>query len=67
MITQTKAFETASAAYSPEVIEIMSTALAAAIENLPEPVSATHVHQLAESILCNAAISQRWCASRSSS
>ncbi|HET7885661.1 MAG TPA: hypothetical protein VFL62_05485 [Bradyrhizobium sp.] len=48
-----------SAAYSPEVIEIMSAALAAAIESLPEPVSATQVHQLAESILNSAGRGER--------
>ncbi|MGA2993159.1 hypothetical protein [Bradyrhizobium sp.] len=37
--------------YSPEVIEIMSLALEASIASLPEPVSATQVHHLAESIL----------------
>ncbi len=37
--------------YSPEVIEIMSAALEASIDRLPEPVSATQVHYLAESIL----------------
>ena len=48
-----------SVAYSPEVIEIMSAALAASIEHLPEPVSATQVHQLAESILANAGRGER--------
>ena len=37
--------------YSPEVIEIMSAALESSIDSLPEPVSATQVHYLAESIL----------------
>jgi hypothetical protein len=48
-----------SVAYSPEVIEIMSAALAACIESLPEPVSATHVHQLAHSILAHAGRGER--------
>jgi hypothetical protein len=48
-----------SVAYSPEVIEIMSAALAACIETLPEPISATQVHQLAESILANAGRGER--------
>jgi hypothetical protein len=59
MIAQARAFESVSASYSPEVIEIMSAALAAAIDKLPEPVSATHVHQLAESILRSAAGGER--------
>jgi hypothetical protein len=41
------------AAFSPEVIEIMTTALKAAIASLPEPVHSTHVNALAESILRN--------------
>jgi hypothetical protein len=45
--------------YSPEVIEIMSAALAASIESLPEPVSATQVHTLAESILHTAGRGER--------
>ncbi len=45
--------------YSPEVIEIMSAALAASIESLPEPVSATQVHYLAESILHSAGRGER--------
>jgi hypothetical protein len=45
--------------YSPEVIEIMSAALKASIERLPEPVSATQVHYLAESILHSAGRGER--------
>ena len=45
--------------YSPEVIEIMSVALAASIESLPEPVSATQVQTLAESILDTAGRGER--------
>jgi hypothetical protein len=45
--------------YSPEVIEIMSAALEASIESLPEPVSATQVHTLAESILHSAGHGER--------
>ena len=45
--------------YSPEVIEIMSAALAASIERLPEPVSATQVHYLAELILHSAGRGER--------
>lgn len=40
--------------YSPEVIEIMSAALESSVNHLPEPVSATQVHHLAESILHSA-------------
>jgi hypothetical protein len=39
------------AAFAPEVIEIMSTALEQAVATLPEPVSSAHVTVLAESIL----------------
>lgn len=46
-------------AYCPEIIEMMSEALSDCIESLPEPVSATHVHQLAESILDGAARGER--------
>ena len=49
----------AAVIYSPEVIEIMSAALHAAIESLPEPVSATQVHALAESILNTASRGER--------
>ena len=45
--------------YSPEVIEIMSAALEASIKSLPEPVSATQVHYLAESILHSAGRGER--------
>lgn len=40
-----------NAAFSPEVIRVMTLALESAIATLPEPVSATHVSLLAESIL----------------
>jgi hypothetical protein len=49
----------AAVMYPPEVIEIMSAALHAAIESLPEPVSATQVHYLAESILNTASRGER--------
>lgn len=45
--------------YSPEVIEIMTAALQASVSHLPEPVSATQVHCLAESILYNAGSGER--------
>ena len=59
MSQATEDIKAVSAVYSPEVIEIMSAALAACIESLPEPVSATKVHQLAESILANAGRGER--------
>ncbi len=59
MLMAVEEFGPESVAYSPEVIEIMSAALAACIESLPEPVSATLVHQLAESILANAGRGER--------
>jgi hypothetical protein len=59
MIAMVEDFASVSAVYSPEVIEIMSEALAASIESLPEPVSATQVHYLAESILYSAANGER--------
>jgi hypothetical protein len=55
----TKYFGPVSVVYSPEIIEVMSAALAVCIESLPEPVSATQVHQLAESILDSAARGER--------
>jgi hypothetical protein len=40
-----------NAAFSPEIIEAMTTALETSVATLPEPVSSTHVSLLAESIL----------------
>jgi hypothetical protein len=45
--------------FGPEVIEIMSAALEASVKSLPEPVSATQVHHLAESILQTASRGER--------
>lgn len=45
--------------YLPEVIEIMSEALQHSIESLPEPVSVSQVHTLAESILLTAKDGER--------
>ncbi len=45
--------------YSPEMIDLMWEALEACINSLPEPVSATQVHTLAESILNSAARGER--------
>jgi hypothetical protein len=41
----------ADAAFEPEIIEAMTSALERAVASLPEPVSSSHVRQLAESIL----------------
>jgi hypothetical protein len=40
-----------NAAFSPEIIRVMTLALESSIATLPEPVSSTHVNLLAESIL----------------
>lgn len=48
-----------NAAFSPDVIEIMTSALQAAIDSLPEPVSSTQVNRLAESILRTAQAGER--------
>ena len=58
-MTVAKEFGSQVVVYSPEVIEIMSEALAHSIESLPEPVSATQVHYLAESILYTAGRGER--------
>lgn len=39
------------AAFSPETIDLMKTALDASVAALPEPVSSTHVSLLAEAVL----------------
>jgi hypothetical protein len=54
-----KYFSGCNVVYSPEVIEIMSLALEASIESLPEPVSATQVQTLADSILDTAGRGER--------
>lgn len=41
----------ANAAFAPDVIAAMTSALEAAITTLPEPVHSFHVNVLAESIL----------------
>ena len=41
----------ANASFSPEKIEAMKSALQAAIDTLPEPVSSHLIHRLAEAIL----------------
>jgi hypothetical protein len=54
-----KYFSGCNVVNSLEVIEIMSLALEASIESLPEPVSATQVQTLAESILDTAGRGER--------
>ncbi|MBW7961729.1 hypothetical protein [Bradyrhizobium sp. BR 10261] len=49
----------ANAEFSPEVIELMTTALDAAVATLPEPVHSAHVNALAESILRTAGAGER--------
>ncbi len=48
-----------NAAFSPELIEAMTTALAQAVATLPEPVTSSHVALLAESILRSAKSGER--------
>ena len=59
MTSVAKSVGSSAVIYSPEVIEIMSTALKASVSSLPEPVSATQVHYLAESILHSAGGGER--------
>jgi hypothetical protein len=47
------------AAFSPEMIEIMSSALEASVVTLPHPVASVHVSLLAESILRTAKTGER--------
>ena len=47
------------AVFAPEVIELMTAALKAAVATLPEPVSSTQVNLLAESILRTAKTGER--------
>ena len=49
----------ANAAFSPDVIAAMTSALEAAVANLPEPVHLSHVNLLAESILRTAGAGER--------
>jgi hypothetical protein len=56
---QRRTFRILIVVFGPEVIEIMSAALEASINSLPEPVSATQVHYLAESILHTAETGER--------
>lgn len=47
------------AAFSPDVIALMTRALDAAVAALPEPVSSTHVTVLAEGVLRAAKAGER--------
>jgi hypothetical protein len=47
------------AAFAPDVIEAMTTALEQAVATLPEPVTSAHVALLAESILRDAKSGER--------
>jgi hypothetical protein len=49
----------ANAEFSPEVIDLMTIALEAAVATLPEPVHSSHVNALAESILRTAGAGER--------
>ena len=49
----------ANAEFSPEVIDLMTLALEAAVATLPEPVHSSHVNALAESILRTAGAGDR--------
>ena len=49
----------ANAEFSPEVIELMTIALEAAVATLPEPVHSSHVTAIAESILRTAGAGER--------
>ena len=48
-----------NASFPPEIIGIMKTALDAAIASLPDPVSATYIQSLAETILRSAKEGER--------
>lgn len=47
------------AAFSPETIALMTSALKASVSALPEPVSSTHVSFLAEAVLRAAKAGER--------
>lgn len=48
-----------NAAFPPEVIDLMTTALETAVATLPEPVHSAHVTIIAESILRTADAGER--------
>jgi hypothetical protein len=48
-----------NASFPPETLDVMKTALDAAVASLPDPVSSAHVQSLAESILRTAKEGER--------
>ncbi len=48
-----------NASFPPETIDLMKTAMDAAVATLPEPVCTMHVQSIAESILRTAALGER--------
>ena len=48
-----------NASFPPETIDLMKTAMDAAVATLPEPVRSAHVQSIAESILRTAALGER--------
>lgn len=48
-----------NASFPPETLDVMKTALDAAVASLPDPVSSAHVQSLAESILRTAREGER--------
>jgi hypothetical protein len=48
-----------NASFPPEAIEVMQAAMDAAIASLPDPVSATHVQSIVETILRTARDGER--------
>lgn len=52
-------YDFAEAAFEPEIIEAMSIALENAVASLPDPISSSHVNQLAESVLRTAKAGER--------
>ena len=48
-----------NASFPPDVIEVMTLAMNAALSTLPHPVSSRHVHSVAETILRTAKEGER--------
>jgi hypothetical protein len=49
----------ANASFSPELVAILKSAMDAAVEALPDPVSSANIRTIAESILRNAKRGER--------
>jgi hypothetical protein len=49
----------ANASFSPEVVAILRSAMDAAVESLPDPVSSSSIRSIAESILRSAKSGER--------